>query len=62
MTIGLPRSGLLLLILACTVRAALAQDRCVYVHCRAGIGRTEIVSDVSKTELRAAVRALGVRS
>jgi len=25
MTIGLPRSGLLLLILACTVRAALAQ-------------------------------------
>jgi len=31
-----------------------------FVLC-AGIGRTEIVSDVSKAELRAAVRALGVR-
>jgi 3-dehydroquinate synthase len=32
-----------------------------FVLC-AGIGRTEIVSDVSKAELRAAVRSLGVRS
>jgi len=26
-----------------SLRAALAQDRCVYVHCRAGIGRTGVI-------------------
>ena len=36
------------------------RGRLHFVLC-AGIGRTQIVSDVSKSELRATVRALGVR-
>jgi protein-tyrosine phosphatase len=40
---GIPGSAAQMQLLLSDIRAALASGRCVYVHCRAGIGRTGLV-------------------